>query len=350
MHSAKKSYLLLVILNHEHREHTAVSSFDEYDRERSADNTKRNGNFIIWGPCSPCPFSSSTMYSRRTLDEGTNADKTGLVLLRAAKNSSIVAGNGTFFSDSPDDVSPADAIKGTYLDCRHNKERSEVAKGPMPSVSKRPPSREVPNADIAPWMDDGLPALSTHGLTSSSFFSGGSSKAQRSPSFRPDSGRTADSESPDPMFLSNGRRPSLASATTIDSQSSLSKTSTSRGTPYKKVAGFFGDEGRQSPRSSDTSIPSTLQREQTVSSRHGSRHASRDEGRPISPSSSRPRTPLPSSDVVPWLFQDFKVGIDICVFVKQSAYTRLLTETALSSPYQSSSSNMRSVLTVLASV
>ena len=253
------------------------------------------------------------------------ADKT-IVLPRATKNSSIVANNGTFFSDSPEDVSPADGSKGSYLDYRQEKGKPEAAKGPIPSVAKRPPSTEAPNADIAPWMDDGLPALSTHGLTSSSFFTDGLSKAQRSPSFRPDSGRTADSESSDPMFLTNDRRPSLASATTVDSQNSLSKASTSRGTPYKKTPGFSGDEGRPSPRSSDTSVPSTLQREHTASSLHGSRHASRDEGRPISPISSRPRTPLPSSEVVPWLFQDFKVSSDISVFVKLSAHTCVLNE------------------------
>lgn len=218
-------------------------------------------------------------------------------------------------------MSPDDALKGTYLDYRQEKENPEGAKGPILSVSKRPPSTEGRNAEIAPWMDDGLPALSTHGLTSSNFCNDGLSKAQRSPSFRPNSGRTADSESPDPMFLSYDRRPSLASATTVDSQNSLSRASTSRGIPYKKVAGFFGDEGRQSPRSSDTSIPSTLQREQTTSSWHGSRHTSRDEGRPMSPTSSRPRTPLPSSDVVPWLFQDFKVSTSVSVCVKQSVYT-----------------------------
>ena len=205
-------------------------------------------------------------------------------------------------------MSPAGAIKGTYLDYGQEKEKPEVAKGPIPSVSKRPPSTEAPSADIAPWMHDELPALSTHGLTTSNFFNDELSKAQRSPSFRPDSGRTADSDSPDPMFHSNDRRQSLASATTVDSQNSLSRASTSKGTPYKKVAGFFGDESRQSPRSSDISIPNTLQREQTASSLHSSRHASRDEGPPISPGSSRPRTPLPSSDVVPWLFQDFKVS------------------------------------------
>ena len=235
---------------------------------------------------------------------------------RAAKNSSIVAGNGTFFSNSPDDVSPPDVIKGTYRDYGQEKGKTEAVKGPAPSVSKHPHLAEGPNAAIAPWMDDGLPALSTHGLTHPNVFHDGPSKVQPSPSFRSDLGHTANSESPDPVFLNNDRRPSLASATTIDSQNSLSKTNTSKGQPYKKAAGFFGDEYRQSPRSSDVSIPSTLQREQTASSWHGSKHASRDEGRPISPSSSRPRTPLPSSDVVPWLFQDFTVSLSRFVHIK----------------------------------
>ena len=280
-------------------------------------------DLITKGASSQEGYSSSALHSRHILCEATDADKT-FFPFRAAKNSSIVAGNGTFFSDSPEDVSPADAIKGTYLDYMQENEKPEAAKGPIPSVSKRPPSTEAPNADIAPWMDDGLPALSSHRLTSSNFCNDGLAKAQRSQSFRPDSRRTAESESPDPMFLHNDRRPSLASATTFDSQNSVSRASTSRGTPYKKVAGFFGDEGRQSPRSSDTSIPSTLQREQTGSSWHGSRHTSRDESRPISPSSSRPRTPLPSSEVVPWLFQDFKVSSCIAVHVKHSAYTCIL--------------------------
>ena len=227
-------------------------------------------------------------------------------------------------------MSPADAIQGTYLDYRQDNGKQEAVKGPIPSLSRRPPPTKATNADIAPWMDDGLPALSTHGLTSSNSVNDDLSKAQPTPSFHPDSGRTADSESPDPMFLSNDRRPSLTSATTADSQSSMAKVSTSRGTPYKKVAGFFGDEGRQSPRGSDTSIPNTLQREQTASSRHGSRHASRDEGRPISPSTSRPRTPLPSSDIVPWLFQDFKVSLGVTLRVTQSVCTCILNENCVS--------------------
>ena len=235
------------------------------------------------------------------------------MLNRAAKNRSIVAGNGTFFSDSPDEASPAATSRGTFLDYRSDKPKQNETKGQIPSVSRRPPSAEAPNSDIAPWMHDGLPPLATHGLMSSNFFNDGPPKLQLSPSFRPD---TRDSDSPDLIFHDNDRRPSLAtSITTESSQTSISKTSISKGTPYKKIAGFFSDEGRQSSRSSDTSIPASLQREQTVSSsRHGSIHASRDDGRPpTSPDSARPRTPLPSSDVTPWLFQDFKVSPNLQV-------------------------------------
>lgn len=232
-------------------------------------------------------------------------------LYRSTKSHSIVAGNGTFFSDSPDDTSPPDAVRRTLLDYRPDKPAQDAAKGPIPLVSRRPPSSENPNADIAPWMDDAAPSFSNHGFNmSSNFCNDGPPKLQLSPSFRPDTG---DSDSPDPL-IQDERRPSLAtSATTESSQTSVSKASTSRGTTYKKVAGLFSDEGRKSSKSSETSLPNTLQREQTASSsRHGSIHAShhsREDSRPpTSPTGSRPRTPLPSSDVTPWLFQNFKVS------------------------------------------
>lgn len=237
------------------------------------------------------------------------------MLYRSAKNHSIVAGNGTFFSDSPDESPPPDAVRRTILDYRPDKPGQDAAKGPIPSVSERPPSSEAPNADIAPWMDDAVPSFSTNGFKmSSNFFNDGPPKLQLSPSFRPGTG---DSDSPDPMFQDE-RRPSLAtSAATESSKTSMSKASTSRGTPYKKVAGLFSDEGRKSSKSSETSLPNTLQREQTASSsRHGSIHAShhsQEDGRPpTSPSGSRPRSPLPSSDVTPWVFQDFKVSFHNC--------------------------------------
>lgn len=231
-------------------------------------------------------------------------------LHRSAKNQSIVAGNGSFFSDSPDETTPPDALRRVLHDPDPEEPPQVVAKGTIPSVSRRPPSSEDPDPSIAPWMDDAVPSYSTNGFNmSSNFFNDGPPKLQLSPSFSP---HTGDSGSPDTMCQEE-RRPSLAtSVTTQSSQTSTSKASTSRGTPYKKVANFFSDEGRKSSKSSEVSLPNSFQREPTASSsRHGSIHAShhsRDDGRPpISPTGSRPRTP-PPSDVTPWLFQDFKVS------------------------------------------
>lgn len=229
------------------------------------------------------------------------------MLYSAFKDPSGLLGGGTFFSESPDDASPRDRIKGTYLDYTQRLANSNTRRKGNPSVSQRPPSPAAPNPDIAPWMSEGLPSLSSHGFMTDNFFDDGPMKPQGSSSHRPDNGRMGDCEISDPMFHGGDRRPSLASATTVSSQNS--KASTSRGTPQKKLGGFFGDDGPQSSRSSDTSIPSTLQRELTSSSRHNSLQASHNDSGTASPTSSRPRTPLPSSDVTPWLFQEFKVSI-----------------------------------------
>ena len=243
---------------------------------------------------------------------------TELVQPRTARNSATHATNGTFFSDSPDEATPVEAIKGSRLDPGQENKNAIGTKPSITSLSKPSQSIERPNADIAPWMDDGLPQLSTHGLTSLTNFNTEPPKLHLSSSIRPDTG---DSEPRDPVFDNDERRPSLV--TTESSQTSVSnsvsKASTHRGTPYKR-GGFFSDDyGQQSSRSSDTSIPATLQREQTASSKHGSirhgHHGSRDDATAsASPTGSRPRTPLPSSDVTPWLFQDFKVSLHILVF------------------------------------
>ena len=231
---------------------------------------------------------------------------------RAARNSAAHTNNGTFFSDSPDEATPVDAIKGSRFDQGPENKNPLGAKPSTTPLSQSQQPLDRPNADIAPWMDDGLPPLSTHGLTSLNNFNTDAPKLHLSSSIRPDTG---DSEPRDLIFDNDERRPSLA--TTESRQTSVSipvsKTSTNRGTPYKRGAFFSDDYGRQSSKSSDTSIPATLQREQTSSSKHGSirhgHHGSRDDATAsTSPTGSRPRTPLPSSDVTPWLFQDFKVS------------------------------------------
>ncbi len=209
-------------------------------------------------------------------------------------------GNGEVSLNPLDDASPREGIRGTYLDYGASTNGSKAS---LPSIPTQSSSIDASHAQIAPWMSDVPSPLNIKSGTSGGFFNHGSSNAELSPSLRPDTGKTGDSEYSDPMSYSHHeRRPSQISATTVSSQSSVPKPNANRRAPYRKVHGFLGDDGRHSPRSSDTSIPYALQRELTASSQQSY------DGVPISPGSSRPRTPLPSSDVTPWLFQDFKVG------------------------------------------
>ena len=179
------------------------------------------------------------------------------------------------------------------------------------SSVKHPGLGEPSSSQIAPWMSDGHSMLSTQDLTSGSFFNDGDSKIELTPNYQTGKCGNGGSDSPiDPMSQIDDRRPSLVSETTISSQNSGSKPSTHRGTAHKKIAGLFGDDGRQSSRGSEVS--NSLQRETTQSSHHGSIRSNYTDGQPVSPTSSRPRTPLqPSSDVTPWLFQDFKVSVPV---------------------------------------
>ena len=211
-----------------------------------------------------------------------------------------------------------EAIKGSRFDPGYGNINSTGTKASASTLSQPQQSTEFPNADIAPWMDDGLPQLSTHDLSSLSNSSTDAPRLNLASSIRPDTG---DSEPREILFDNDERRPSLAttesSQTSVSNSVSKTSTNTGRATSFKKTGGVFSDEyGRQSSRSSDTSILATLQREQTSSSKHGSirhgHHSSRDDGhQPTSPTGSRPRTPLPSSEVTPWLFQDFKVSLRI---------------------------------------
>ncbi len=200
-------------------------------------------------------------------------------------------------------------MKRTYLDYHQDGGINTGTSAPKHGLPA-----EAPSAQVAPWLSDGPPALKTYDLN---FPNNGAGKPPKSPSSSPHIGQ--DSEYPDPLFhndcqrpsnerqISDDRRPSVVSETTVSSQNSVSKASTTIGSANKKLHGIFGGEGRQSSRSSETSIPSALTREHTNSSQQGSIHSTYNDGRPLSPGSSRPRTPLPSSEVTPWLFQDFKV-------------------------------------------
>lgn len=108
---------------------------------------------------------------------------------------------------------------------------------------------------------------------------------------------TGTQNSSDGYFPIDDRRPSVASVVT-NASSTGSKSSIGRSfySGYKK---FFGDSDNnnagESPGSSESSLPPNA----TPRSHYGFPRE-----RPTTPTNSRPRTPLPSSDVVPFIYQD----------------------------------------------
>lgn len=144
------------------------------------------------------------------------------------------------------------------------------------------------------------------------------------------------------------RRPSVASIATASSTGS--KTSMTRG-GFRKLQGFFGEEfpGRDS---SDNSLPASIAggKDQHGRSYSHSRPSHRDrkasnatsasQTRDVSPASSRPRTPVPKPEVVPFLYQDNTVSLSfptaICNTSRASCRMR---NTAAPSPAQARQSD-----------
>ncbi|PHH89593.1 hypothetical protein CDD83_5706 [Cordyceps sp. RAO-2017] len=182
------------------------------------------------------------------------------------------------------------------------------------------PAASNSNAHIAPWASSNNPPPppppSKPGLATS-FYDDSSDSLSAASQFSPSLGGHRQShppsgipESPDmPYFNTDGRRPSVASITTTAS-SQGSKTSGPRG-GFRKLQGFFGEEfpGRDS---SESSLPMSIagkdQRSRSYShtrpSQRDRNYSNATDPRDASPSSSRPRTPVPSSSVVPFLYQD----------------------------------------------
>ncbi|KAG5951196.1 hypothetical protein E4U53_003581 [Claviceps sorghi] len=176
-----------------------------------------------------------------------------------------------------------------------------------------------PGAQSAPWMSAGAPAgASPRGLPTS-FYNDSSDSLSMASQFSPGlasvagrPGTGSGSVCPDYAdalyYDVDGRRPSAASiVTTASSQGS--KTSANRG-GFRKLQGFFGEEfpGRDSSESSlPISVPGKDQRSRSYSHgrpTHRDRNCSNATDREPSPSSSRPRTPVPNPEVVPFLYQD----------------------------------------------
>lgn len=200
--------------------------------------------------------------------------------------------------------------------------------GAIPKIQHNPPTALGASNPIAPWMStNGTVASPTTGF-GTSFYNDSSDNlsqgSQLSPGFRSGTGvagNTIASDSPADIYFGDERRPSVASVTTASSQGS--KSSMSRQGIHKKLQTFFGDEytGREG---SDTSLPSHGKdaRSHSFARSHRERNhsnATDKTQRDASPAPSRPRTPVPSSDVVPFLYQDSQVSLPNCIasFVQQ---------------------------------
>lgn len=201
-----------------------------------------------------------------------------------------------------------------------------------PQISYNPPSAGITPA-LAPWMS-GNGSSTPAGAGGGSFYHDSSdtqsiasqfSPGAQSSTFRPG----PQPGSPEPAY-DYDRRPSVASIATASSTGS--KTSMNRG-GFRKLQGFFGEEfpGRDS---SDNSLPTSTAGGKDQHGRSyshtGSRPSHRDrkasnatsasQTRDVSPASSRPRTPVPKPEVVPFLYQDNSVSLSFPAVPATSLY------------------------------
>lgn len=291
-------------------------------------NTSSIVNFSFSTCSYVCRVDITSLHNVHAVNKEPSRAPTNLVLLvyRNGKAPQIPPAEtgtpsmGTFLSDSPD--SPMEfGTSGTFYTGSRDSAFPNLVHDRGPPASKRAPSSAAAlDAEIAPWLSSG-PSESNGGLDGGSSFDDVHAKPQTN---RPDNQQN---ELVDPMFYTNDRRPSMASATTVSSQNSMpiSRASTSRGNHSKRLGAYFGDDTFDSSRSSDTSILTTGRDHSTSSqsrkARHNSVQTNNTDGRASSPGS-RPRSPLPSSDVTPWLFQDFKVSArdDVCLCTTLSTH------------------------------
>lgn len=209
-------------------------------------------------------------------------------------------------------------MSGTIRDLPRENGKVEPSRAPIIPTSRHPMSEQASNAEIAPWASGGP---TTAGLTASGgIYDSSSGKNQIPSSIRPGTAQSGASDLPDPMSWGDDRRPSVVSVTSASSQTSISRPTNNRRAAHKKIAGFFGEDSKESLKGSDTSTATTDQRNHSTSSRskrNNSVYTNSTDGRPASETSSRARTP-PPSDVTPWLFQDFKVSLRVRICYTES--------------------------------
>ena len=201
----------------------------------------------------------------------------------------------------------------------------ETSGNRIPHIHHNPPTATASSPNqIAPWMSANVPNATPSSAFTTSFYNDSSDNlsqgSQLSPGFRPGNaytGNHAINDSPADNYFGDAeeRRPSV-----VSTSSTGSKSSAGRGAGiHKKLHSFFGEDfsGKDG---SDTSLPSHGKdtRSHSFARSHRDRKyssATDQTPREASPAPSRPRTPVPSSDVVPFLYQDSQVCYFRCVAI-----------------------------------
>ena len=189
----------------------------------------------------------------------------------------------------------------TYADPRKSPATLDTPSNGVPSINRQPAPAPTPTS---PFLKDPTPQYGRHNRPSqlpssifgANFYDSNDDLGQMSPGFRSINGD----------YLSEDRRPSVASTNTMSSTGSRRSVSGMTKRAQKKLGAFFGEDlanvnTTELRHDSDGSLPNNGL---------GERQGSVPDGRPTSPSSSRPRTPQPSSEVTPWVFQDSDVSLE----------------------------------------
>ncbi|KAK2073031.1 hypothetical protein P8C59_007343 [Phyllachora maydis] len=271
------------------------------------------------------PSSRRAAPSRLNTDEGV-----GFATSRSNKEfDHQVSPTGTRLALSPSstgsNVSFTDHLLSDFANYRRDLAILDPAGGrSMQNPQTNPATGSL--SHVAPWVAAagiGAPATSSSAAAapSTTFYNDSSDNLSMGPPLspvlpagarsRPQPSQTGAGgiDSPDLAYFSDERRPSIASVTTTAS-SQGSKASGQRG-GIRKLQLFFGEEfpGRDSSDSSLTQAgPGKEHRSQSYSHSRPQRDRNHsnatDHTRDASPSSSRPRTPVPAPEVVPFLYQE----------------------------------------------
>ncbi|KAI9835308.1 MAG: hypothetical protein M1819_002452 [Sarea resinae] len=191
---------------------------------------------------------------------------------------------------------------------------SHPSHGGVPLIQRKSPASSSSRGPVGPHQsgNESSTVLSS-AFPANLFTDSAENLTQLSPAYRSDARITGTSGSTDGTQPDGERRPSVASANTVGSTGS--KSSASKGF-HRKLHGLFDDlPGRDSHNGSTSSLSqangsvkdltSMARQDRSVPGNIGS-NAPSSSSNAGSPMPSRPRTPLPSSDVVPWIFQNYE--------------------------------------------